>query len=146
MHSLVRWRAMQYKDDYQEPYNIQHMEFMLEACHELLKDTARPQSRRHIVIYIPQVNPSLVESVNKEGREKMWDILGETYNGGGRQEEAEVMHRQALKERKKMLELEHSDALISKSKLGWMLVSQGNYEAADNVSTSTKREIKGAGT
>lgn len=56
------------------------------------------------------------------------------------------MHRQALKERKKMLELEHSDALISKSKLGWMLVSQGNYEAADNVSTSTKREIKGAGT
>lgn len=39
MHSLVRWRAMQYKDDNQSPWNRWLLESMLGACHELLKNT-----------------------------------------------------------------------------------------------------------
>ena len=55
MHSLVRWRAIQYKeDDHRDPWDRWHLEFILAACHELLKDTARPQFQRHIVIHIPE--------------------------------------------------------------------------------------------
>ncbi|OJJ84728.1 uncharacterized protein ASPGLDRAFT_170633 [Aspergillus glaucus CBS 516.65] len=133
MHSLVRWRAMQYKYDYQEPWNRWHMEFMLGACHELLKDTAKPQFRRHIVIHIPQTSPSSIKSINEEGRAKMWDILGKTYNGEGRYEEAEVMHQRALGGREKALGPEHPSTLVSAINLGRVLERQGRYEAAEAV-------------
>lgn len=89
MHSLVRWRAIQYKeDDHRDPWDRWHLEIILAACHELLKDTARPQFQRHIVIHIPETCPSSIESIDEKGRSKMWDIFGETYQREGRWTEA----------------------------------------------------------
>lgn len=94
---------MQCKDDNQSPWNRWLLEFMLGACHELLKNTGRPQFRRHMVIHIPQNSLPLVESINEEGRPPMWDILGETYSDEGNLEKAEKMYQQALEGRETML-------------------------------------------
>ncbi|KAL4746359.1 P-loop containing nucleoside triphosphate hydrolase protein [Aspergillus terricola var. indicus] len=48
----------------------------------------------------------------------------------GKYEEAESMHRRALRDREKVLGPEHPDTLVSVNNLGWALYQQGKYDEA----------------
>jgi Tfp pilus assembly protein PilF len=51
----------------------------------------------------------------------------------GKYEEAEAMHRRALKGREKVLGLEHPDTLASVNNLGVVLERQDKYEEAKTM-------------
>lgn len=59
--------------------------------------------------------------------------LGLLLNSQGRYDEAEAMHRRALKGTEKMLDPEHPDRLASVVHLGSCLDSQGKYEEAKAI-------------
>ncbi|KAL5000887.1 hypothetical protein BDV10DRAFT_199813 [Aspergillus recurvatus] len=140
LHSLVQWRAMQYKEDhYHIPWNTCQLKLVIGACHSLLSDTGKPHFRRHIAVHIPQNSQSSVGLIGEEGRSKMWDMFGLIYFGEGRWEEAEAMHKQALEGREKALGPEHPSTLASFSHLGIVLDSQGKYEAAEAIPTQSEK-------
>ena len=53
------------------------------------------------------------------------------YSSQGKYEEAEAMHRRALKGREKVLGPEHPVTLVSANNLGSVLWSQGKHEEAE---------------
>jgi len=58
----------------------------------------------------------------------------------GKYEEAEVMHRRALKGRENVLGPEHPDTLSSVNNLGMVLKTQGKYEEAEVISAGAQRK------
>ena len=52
MHSLVQWRAMQYKKE--EEWEWWHLLFVLAACHYLPQEHENSRFRQHLVAHIPE--------------------------------------------------------------------------------------------
>lgn len=53
MHSLVKWRAMQYKKN--EQWEWWHSIFVLAACHQLPQEHESLRFRRHLLVHVPEV-------------------------------------------------------------------------------------------
>ena len=78
-------------------------------------------------------SPSTLDSVNN---------LGLVLEEQGKYEEAEAMHRRALKAREKVLGLEHPSTLDSVNNLGLVLEDQGKHEEAEAM---YRRALEGRG-
>ena len=53
MHSLVRWRALQYKKE--RRWEWWYLVLVLAACHHLTQEHESPQFRRHLLVYVPEL-------------------------------------------------------------------------------------------
>lgn len=57
MHSLVQWRAKQYKED--ERSEWWYLIFVLAACHHLTQEHNSSQFRRHLLVHVPEMEDRL---------------------------------------------------------------------------------------
>jgi tetratricopeptide (TPR) repeat protein len=68
---------------------------------------------------------------DKKAGQVLLSNVGDSFDALGQYQEAEVMHRQVLQSREKVLGPEHPDTLVSVSNLGSVLKRQGKYEEAE---------------
>jgi tetratricopeptide (TPR) repeat protein len=133
MHGLVRWRATKLEEA--KPWDCWHLMATMAACVHLLEDEARPQFRRHMVVYLSNWNQ---ECLNRLGivEEKMpyiWNNVGKTYFSEGRWKKAEELFTQVIQTRKRVLGEEHPDTLTSMADLASTLWSQGRWKEGEEL-------------
>ncbi|KAE8149842.1 hypothetical protein BDV25DRAFT_130058 [Aspergillus avenaceus] len=109
MHSLVRWRAKQYKEDHRQN---------LWACHEHLR-TGRPHFHRHIAVHVSQASTNLGELTDDNVKLETWAIFGDAYQRAGQWPEAEEFRKS------------HPLTLTSINRLGVTYERRGKYADAE---------------
>jgi hypothetical protein len=71
MHSLVQWRAMQYREA--ERWQWWYILGVLAACTQVTEESHRPQFRRHLVVHIPDMSASSLDALDVP--EKIMDFI-----------------------------------------------------------------------
>jgi len=134
MHSLVQWRAMQYRKA--ERWQRWYMLGVLAACTQVTEESHRPQFRRHLVVHVPDV--STVSLGRLDVPEKMMDFVWRTvssvYYDEGRWSEAEELEVQVVEMHKKKLGEDHPLTLTSMANLAMTYNEQGQWEEAEELS------------
>ncbi|KAL8909884.1 MAG: hypothetical protein Q9171_004797 [Xanthocarpia ochracea] len=133
MHGLVQWRATKFGQAM--PWDRWHLIATTAACAQLLKETARPEFRRHMVTHIPDLSRKcLIRLGIDEARMPfVWKTVGRTYFDEGRWEEAEELHVQVMQTRKRVLGEEHPSTLTSMANLASTYRNQGRWKEAEEL-------------
>ncbi|RDW56494.1 hypothetical protein BP5796_13135 [Coleophoma crateriformis] len=117
MHSLVQWRAMQYRKA--ERWQWWYVLSVVAACTQVTVESHRPQFRRHLVVHIPDISVVSLESFNipDEMMDFVWERVSQVYSDEGRWAEAEELELHVIEIRKEKLGEDHPDTLTSMANL-----------------------------
>ncbi|KAL8724128.1 MAG: hypothetical protein Q9166_008115, partial [cf. Caloplaca sp. 2 TL-2023] len=101
MHGLVQWRATKFGQAM--PWDRWHLIATTAACTQLSGKTARPEFRRHMVTYIPDLSRKCLTrlGIDEARMPFVWTTVGRTYFDEGRWEKAEELEVQVMQIRKR---------------------------------------------
>ncbi|MCJ1307315.1 hypothetical protein MMC25_000961 [Agyrium rufum] len=131
LHSLVQWRAMQYRKA--ERWQWWYVIGVLAACTQVTEESHRSHFRRHLMVHVPDVSAASLHELNvpEEMMGFAWTTISMVYYDEGQWDKVAELEVLVMEIRKKKLGEDHPSTLTSMANLAVIYSQQGRQDKAE---------------